>query len=259
MTSTNSKIRNMNCEIHGGYESVLQEQFQGSPIWAGCPRCQFDALHSDDAEARATAQAHRNDRSINAALLDSGIPLRFRSATLDNYRTDFSPDQQDVLARCKAYADDFRTNWGMGQSMLLLGSMGTGKTHLGCAIIQQVLRSEAMAGAVARYEVASDIIRRVKRTFDRKDVSESEIYAQLHQPDLLVIDEIGAQLGTDFERQVLFEVINGRYSTLLPTILISNLNLDQVRGYIGDRVVDRLCDAGGKVVLFRWPSVRGEV
>ncbi|HGW5898137.1 TPA: ATP-binding protein, partial [Pseudomonas aeruginosa] len=70
------------------------------------------------------------------------IPPRFRPATLENYRTDFAPDQQSpVLARCKAYADDFASNWKVGRSLMLLGTMGTGKTHLACAIIQQVLRT----------------------------------------------------------------------------------------------------------------------
>ncbi|WP_252495903.1 ATP-binding protein, partial [Escherichia coli] len=65
----------------------------------------------------------------------------------------------------------------------------------------------------------------------------------------MVIDEVGAQHGTDFERQVLFQVVNGRYERLLPTILISNLSLVDIRRFIGDRVIDRLCDANGEVVL----------
>jgi DNA replication protein DnaC len=259
MTKNTLKTRNVNCEVHGGYESDLLEQFDGTSIWTGCPKCAFDDRNSDDPEVRAAAKSRLEIQSINEALMDSGIPLRFRMATLANYRTDFAPDQSAVLARCQAYAGDFVTNWNQGRSMLLLGTMGTGKTHLGCAIIQQVLRNEAMAGAIARYVTASDVIMCVKETFDRKDISESQVYAQLHHPDLLVIDEVGVQHGTDFERQVLFEVINGRYSSLLPTIVISNLNLAEIRRFIGDRVIDRLCDAGGEVVLFRWPSVRGDV
>lgn len=260
MSTTPLKTRNSTCPVHGIFESELQEQFIGDAAWSTCHRCRFDALHGGDPEARAAAQAARNAESINKALLSSAIPLRFRSSTLASYRTDFAPDQQpDVLARCEAYAADFRSKWNAGCSLMLLGSMGTGKTHLACAIIQQVLRTEGLAGATAKYTTASDIIMSVKETFGRRGRVESEVYAELQGLDLLVIDEIGAQHGSDFERQVLFEVINGRYGKLLPTILISNLNLAEVRRFIGDRVIDRLCDSGGEVILFRWPSVRGEV
>ncbi|MDB1113564.1 ATP-binding protein [Pseudomonas extremaustralis] len=259
MTKSILKTKHVNCPVHGGYESNLLELFDGSEVWTVCPKCDYDQRTSDDPDVRASASARRETLAINEHLMDSDIPPRFRPATLENYRTDLAPGQGAVLARCKAYADDFATNWKMGRSMLLLGTMGTGKTYLGCAIIQKVIRAEGMAGAIARYITASDLIRRVKDTFDRKDISESLVYAQMHQPDLLVIDEVGAQHGTDFERQTLFEVINGRYERNLPTILISNLNLDEIRRFIGDRVIDRLCDAGGEVVLFRWPSVRGDV
>ncbi|MCV4290871.1 ATP-binding protein [Pseudomonas capsici] len=259
MNKTTLKTRNATCAEHGIFESELQEQFSGDSIWSTCNRCHFDALHGHDPEARTKAQDERDAKLVNKALLASGIPLRFRLSTLDNYRTDFAAEQSGVLARCEQYAADFKTKWDAGASLMLLGSMGTGKTHLACAIMQQVLRTEGLGGATARYTTASEIIMSVKETFGRRERVESEVYADLHGPDLLVIDEIGVQHGSDFERQVLFEVINGRYCRLLPTILISNLNLAEVRNFIGDRVIDRLCDGGGEVILFRWPSVRGEV
>jgi len=260
MTNDQSKTRHVNCPTHGGFESKLQEQFDGGWRWSGCLRCEFDACNSDDPEIRAKALDQRDDREVNTVLMDSRIPPRFRPATFANYRTDFAPTEQPgVLARCQAYANDFQSNWKLGRSLLLLGTMGTGKTHLACAIIQQVLRTEGRQGATARYTTASEIIMTVKETFGRQDKTEADVYADLHSMDLLVIDEVGAQHGSDFECQVLFQVINGRYERLLPTILISNLNLADIRRFIGDRVIDRMCDAGGEAVLFRWPSVRGDV
>lgn len=246
------------CAEHGGYDAALVEQFTGPAIWTGCPRCEFDARHSSDQQVRRQAMELLDNRTTNALLMASNVQPRFRGLGLDSYRTDFAPnDQPGALARCREYAENFDQHWEAGRSLILLGTMGTGKTHLASAIIQTIIREDALGGASALYTTASDIIRSIKGTFGKSERSEAEVYSTLSGYDLLVIDEIGAQHGTDFEQQVIFEVINARYGRKLPTIVISNLSLPEVRNLIGDRVIDRLCDNGGEVLLLRWKSVRG--
>lgn len=243
------------CRVHGDFTDELIESFLSEHFWQGCTRCQFDALHSADEAVRKPAQALRRDWGMNVSLMASDIPLRFRAATLDTYRTD-TEGQAVALTECRDYVHGFERNWELGRSMMLLGDVGTGKTHLGCAIAQQVIRSY---GASARYTMAIEIIRDIKMTFDKKsEQTERDVYASLLAPDLLVIDEVGVQHGSDFERQVLFEVIDSRYRQLMPTIVISNLGLAGLRKCLGDRAVDRLTDAGGPAVLFTWSSARGE-
>jgi hypothetical protein len=66
-------------------------------------------------------------------------------------------------------------------------------------------------------------------------------YASL---DLLVIDEVGVQFGSPAEMTILHEVINARYESVLPTILISNLPPEQLKEFISDRIFDRVTDGG---------------
>ncbi|QQE85366.1 MULTISPECIES: ATP-binding protein [Pseudomonas] len=243
------------CRVHGDFTDELIESFSGDHFWQGCTRCQFDALHSADEAVRKPAHAIRRAWEMNVSLMASDIPLRFRAATLDTYRAE-TEGQAVALTECRDYVHGFERNWELGRSMMLLGDVGTGKTHLGCAIAQQVIRSY---GASARYTMAIEIIRDIKMTFDKKsEQTERDVYAALLAPDLLVIDEVGVQHGSDFERQVLFEVIDSRYRNLMPTIVISNLGLAGLRKCLGDRAVDRLTDAGGPAVLFTWASARGE-
>lgn len=251
------KTKPAECHAHGTYTDELIESFSGDHFWKGCPRCQFDAVHSTDDAIRKPALTIRRERAVNASLLASGIPLRFRASTLDSYRTDTHREGQAIaLNKCREYVDEFEANWDAGRSMMLLGDVGAGKTHLACAIAQQVIRSY---GASARYTMAIEIIRDIKMTFDKKsEQTERDVYSSLLAPDLLVIDEVGVQHGSDFERQVLFEVIDSRYRQLMPTIVISNLGLAGLRKCLGDRAVDRLTDAGGPAVLFTWASARGE-
>ena len=79
----------------------------------------------------------------------------------------------------------------------------------------------------------------------------------LLSPGLLILDEVGVQLGTEHEMRILFEVVNERYADCLPTILISNLDEAELLKFTGARLMDRVRD-GGAVVAFDWESHRGK-
>lgn len=248
-------VRALDCPVHGQVNEHQVEQFGGEPQWRGCSHCQFDALHSADPSLYKPAQQVHYARRLNEALLDSGIPRRFQRATLANYETQPGRAlQASALKACTDYANDFVANWQAGRCLALLGTVGTGKTHLASGVIQSVIG----LGATARYTSALGIIRDVKATFGASAASgEAAVYAALAEPNLLVVDEVGVQAGTEFERQVMFEVINARYEQKKPTVVISNLGVADLRKCLGDRAVDRLTDAQGVVVLFSWPSQRG--
>ena len=57
----------------------------------------------------------------------------------------------------------------------------------------------------------------------------------------------------------MFEIINERYESRQPTILISNLSLTEVKQYLGDRIFDRMREDGGKYISFDWDSYRGNI
>ncbi|MCS4310235.1 DNA replication protein DnaC [Pseudomonas sp. BIGb0381] len=246
------------CREHGQFPDNLVTQFGANPVWFGCPRCQFDGRHSQDVHQRSKASGIHRERVLNERLLDAGIPARFTACTLSNWSAD-APAKAQALAACGGFVEAFEENFAVGRSAMLLGTVGTGKTHLGTAMLQAVIRQHALAGLVGLYATAGSIIRDVKATFGNRGRTEADVYADLIRPDLLVIDEVGVQHGTDFERQVLFEVINGRYEKIKPTIVVSNLGVTELRQYLGDRAVDRLRDKSGIVVVFRWASARGAV
>ncbi len=73
--------------------------------------------------------------------------------------------------------------------------------------------------------------------------------------DVVDVDGVGRQFGTDAEKLMLFEVINSRYEALKATIVISNLSGDALMDYLGEAAMDRLRE-GGRSVLFDWTSYR---
>lgn len=250
-----TRTRLESCTKHGEYQHTLVEGFDGGSVELGCLRCRWEGIHTADVdtEAYTAALANKRQETLNAALFATGIAPRFRNCSLDNYRTPLE-GQKAALAACKAYVDQFRENYDAGRCLLLLGNFGNGKTHLGCAILRAVV---TRYGATALYAPAPDIIAAIKTSFGRgSDTTEQSIHAELTRVDLLLIDELGAQGGTEFERQSLHQVIDTRYRNLLPTIITSNLPGNALSTYIGDRALDRLRENGGEAIAFDWASAR---
>jgi DNA replication protein DnaC len=89
-----------------------------------------------------------------------------------------------------------------------MGNFGTGKTHLAVGIGLQVMREHK---ASVLFATAGRMVRMVKDSWARNSgVTESDVVAQMVFPDLLIVDEVGVQQGTEFERNVMFDVLNDR-------------------------------------------------
>ncbi|MFC0666763.1 ATP-binding protein [Azotobacter chroococcum] len=249
-----TKTRADRCPVHGEFDRTLVEAFEGDNRVIGCPRCRFDAIHGQDGAERTEAVESKRWEIRNAALFATGIAPRFRRCSLENYRASLE-GQKLALDTCRAYVDQFEENFAAGRCLLLMGNFGTGKTHLGCSILKAVVTRHC---ASALYVPAADIIAALKASFGRDAASsEREIFAELAGVDLLLIDELGAQGGTEFERQSLHQIIDTRYRNMLPTIITSNLPSTELAAYIGDRALDRLRENGGQAVVFDWDSARG--
>lgn len=186
-------------------------------------------------------------------LLKAGIPVRFHGKTLAAFQPD-SPAQTDALAWATAFAANYRTS---PQCALLVGRTGTGKTHLAAGIALEALLTDYVEQV--HFTTVQKAIRRVKDSWTSKPGSESEREARmaLTSPRLLILDEVGMNLGTEFEQRLFFDVLNERHEAMKPTILISNLNLKDVQAYLGLRVIDRMREDGGKLFVFDWESHRG--
>ena len=134
---------------------------------------------------------------------------------------------------------------------MFCGGVGAGKTHLAVGIAHRLMEQ----GRIAVFTSVINAIRRVKDTYRRDSGGQAQVVAGFIRPDLLILDEVGVQFGSETEKMILFEIINGRYEQLKPTIVISN-HKDALTDYLGERVVDRLREGGGRMLIFDWPSYR---
>ena len=151
------------------------------------------------------------------------------------------------------YATEWRDNLQAGRSLIMCGNPGTGKTHLAVGIAKHIMDE----GGTALFTRVIDMIRTVRETYGRDSTrTERQVIAEYARPDLLILDEVGHQHGSDAERLNLFDVINARYEQCRPTLLITNLSLNGLREYLDDRAQDRLREGVGRVLVFDWQSQR---
>ncbi|MBU2754945.1 ATP-binding protein [Acidithiobacillus sp. CV18-2] len=245
--SDGQNVRTASCVHHGPYPS-RRVSLGSRAEWTGCPTCCDDygrQLVRDQMAARQRAQ--RESMMSSAA-----IPRRFLTRTLQNFVT-HTAAQEHVLAVARKYVLEFLDPELRGRSLIFCGGVGTGKTHLAVGIARELM---AMNLTVT-FNTAMDAIRTVRETYRKESpVTEREVIRRFAQPDLVILDEIGTQFGTDAEKVTLFDLLNARYNAEKSTILISNLKIQEVEQYIGERMFDRLRENGGQALVFAWESYR---
>ncbi|MDZ5602576.1 ATP-binding protein [Pseudomonas sp. RP23018S] len=250
-----NRIEPAECDKHGPFDQKVT-MLMGRALRSQCPECA--RIASDQREAREQAEQALTVRmALSRKLGDSLIPKRFADRSLSSYKVE-NKGQADALRFCRHYVKTFTQIAETGRCMVLLGKPGTGKTHLGAGMANDLMRTTSHS---AVYRTVGSILQAIRATYDRaSEATEASILASLIEPSLLMLDEVGVskEQPSDFELTTLFAIINGRYEQVKPTVVISNLDGHQLPMAMGERCVDRLREGGMIVVPFEWESHRGK-
>lgn len=136
-------------------------------------------------------------------------------------------------------ADDYPENIGL----VLNGPVGSGKTGLAVAIAYQV----HMTGKRVRIGTFTEILDEMRPKGGNE--APDTVPADLYKPAVLVLDDLGTQKVTEYVSERLFAIIDGRHARKLPTIITTNLDLQQLNATFGNRVVSRMVEVSRFVTL----------
>lgn len=246
--------RHGKCDVHGDYVDVhYATKGKCAAHWKGCPECTKAMMEEEGRLSGIRQQQEMHEHRLGLVVKNSGIPGRFLSKSFENFQP-VNARAKSHLAKIQEYAELVSGKQHEGRCLILLGKVGNGKTHLGCALLQHVIRA---TGETCHYWTFSELVRSVKGTFDRESrETEESLYRDFARPRLVVLDEVGQQNFTEFEQAVAYEAINARYMEELPTVLITNLTSTDLPSSVGERAVDRLRENGGRALDFDWQSFR---
>lgn len=194
------------------------------------------AAHDAEVEARI---AEQEKSEALERYKKSGAPERYWTEKLDTYKT---TNEMQAKAQQAARGFLYEIKRGEFKSFVMIGNAGTGKTHLACGILR--------AYGHGQYRTAPDIVEELRRA---KSFSASETEAKIinyyGHISLLIIDEIGRGINATDEKYMIYQIVNARYNTRKPTVLISNHKKAEFLQYIGVASADRLVESAEMIEM----------
>ncbi len=120
-------------------------------------------------------------------------------------------------------------------SLLLTGGHGTGKTCLAAAAANRLMHQ----GHPVLFTFVPDLLDQLRGGYaDDAELSHDELFEQVKNIPVLILDDIGAHNGTPWAEEKLFQVVNHRYLNGLPTILTSSVPLERLDGRLQSKLTD---------------------
>lgn len=175
-------------------------------------------------------------------------PLKLSS--FSDFNTDLYEDEgarkrmNDIFKFCKKYAENFKPN--ESDNLFLFGETGLGKTHLSLAIAGEVISK----GYGVVYGSAQNLFTLIERErFGRSEEPDGTTEEKLLNCDLLILDDLGSEFTTQFTVAELYNIVNTRMAKGLPTLINSNIALDELEGRYGNRITSRII---GEYVLLQF-------
>ncbi|HNY26974.1 MAG TPA: ATP-binding protein [Candidatus Sumerlaeota bacterium] len=167
------------------------------------------------------------------------IPVRFQSKSFESYKTERHAKRKLVLQAAEAFVSSFNFNAGPPRGLLIEGVVGCGKTHIAIAILREVIQK----GYTGLYYNMVDLLSDIRSTYgDATEASESDLLEEVNAPDLLVLDDLGAEKTSEWVNDRLYLIVNRRYESGKPVVVTTNLSLDELIRKVGERTVSRLCE-----------------
>lgn len=184
------------------------------------------------------------------------VGKRHAQCWFDNYEIgndEFTPQRKHALNAAKDYARSLKDNPQSGKNIIFTGSCGTGKDHLAVSILRVAcslrLATRFRRGSILCSECRKHLLENAQ-----------DVPYELWSVDVLVISDIephAEKPASEFERRALLELIDRRYTAMLPIVVTTNkATRSDLVDSIGERVVDRLFE-GAEIVPMSWPSYRG--
>ena len=209
------------------YPTGLQAQgFTKHPVMCKCA-----------AERRERKEAKRREyeRMSCMTMLRSEA---FRDMPAAGWRFESAAVTTPQLAKARGYAQNWDEFKKAGIGLLLFGNVGTGKSYAaGCIANALIDRLESVL-----FVGMSDVVNRMQGNFG---ADRDSYMTSLMRPELLILDDLGAERNTSFGKERVFDVINRRRLTGKPMIITTNIpivtmqkaaSLDERRIY--DRILE---------------------
>lgn len=173
-------------------------------------------------------------KEIERQNLEEIAPLD--DCTFETFETKYYPDEsraEKIKSTCFKYATQFTTK---SKNIIFYGGTGLGKTHLSLAIANAVINR----GYSVVYGTAQNVLNDLQNeNFGRTDDLRYYERAVLNC-DLLIIDDLGTEFKNSYTVAALYNIINSRILSKLPTIISTNFSSNELEEKYDQRITSRI-------------------
>jgi DNA replication protein DnaC len=195
-----------------------------------CPLCagtgwKSIAIGPDRRVTPCDCRLQARSRSLLSA---ARIPKRYEHCELSNFEFD-GPHCGLLPARMAAckFVEEYPVD---NTGLLLIGSIGVGKTHLAVGIIKELILSKGIACLFYDYR---ELLKQIQNSYnDSVRATELDVLRPVFETEILVLDELGAVKPTDWVWDTVSLILNTRYNEDRTTIITTNFD-DRPAGAVG--------------------------
>lgn len=235
------QVKQANLALQREREALVAVSFEegyldDSPI---CNRCGGSG-YVGTAMCQCLRELCRQEQKKELALLSTG------KESFDRFRLDYYPERVDgaygasprqIMERnfeiCRRYAQGFGPHSG---NLLFVGGTGLGKTFLSACIAKAV----ADRGFSVAYETAPRLFSKLENDRFRPDEGTRLAVSELMTCDLLIVDDLGTEMTTEFVTAALYSLLNERLLTDKPMLISTNLNIEEAARRYSPQIASRL-------------------
>jgi DNA replication protein DnaC len=159
----------------------------------------------------------RTERLLGAAK----IPARYEHCELETFRYDPENPEDAKLGTARLSAGRFVEDYPVEKTgLLLVGSVGVGKTHLAVGILKALIRDKGVPCLFCDYR---ELLKSIQNSYNvTVQATEMEILRPVFDAEVLVLDELGAVRSTEWAFDTVNYVLNSRYNDNKTTIFTTN-------------------------------------
>lgn len=208
------------CPICKGGGRVRRKRELDDPLFGRSEPCEC-VMHEDEDVRRDRLQRLSNLGALTRFTFDSLERLGI-AGTDENF-----PKAFDAALAFSAEPQDW---------LVISGASGTGKTHLAAAIANERIRR----GEPVYFRSVSDLLDDLRASYQPNEdgLGFDELFDQVRSYPLLILDDVDAIAPTDWAREKLMQILNGRFLESLPTVCTTATPVFQLEPRLSTRLSD---------------------
>ena len=187
---------------------------------------------------------------IKENIRSSGIGNLIEKQSFENFNLSIYTDEETKkimshnLIEAKKYATEFSRD---SKNLLLIGTTGTGKTHITTAIAKTIIEN----GFEVIYDSAQNVVAAFEYDRFKSGYGQYEARGEKYlECELLILDDLGTEFSNQFTVSCIYNLLNTRLNKGLPTVISTNLGAGELLSRYEDRIYSRILGQDTVVLRF---------